>query len=246
MFAQRLEKGATVSFPIKSIHRAVATGFSNALKVPCRSCYSCATCKVGDVLNCENGAADKSNNKPWLGGETPRELKAVVIEAKSDQVCQYTSSPAIDVAKAVFESCEPDHILAIESQAEVEPMWLVRVIRKRGCVGPAKKFADWGVEYCIEKGERAVEVTRLFPSSSRSTNTYCDDVQKRRFFVPTILLRHNDLTPHMEAKQNSSGGGNRSRSAVESNGPGGEQPDVYYELCAEKRREVALLCREYA
>ena len=62
--------------------------------------------------------------------------------AKSDQVCQYTSGPAIDVAKAVFESCEPDHILAIESQAEVEPMWLVRVIRKRGCVGPAKKFAD--------------------------------------------------------------------------------------------------------
>ena len=96
---------------IKSIHRAVTTGFSNALKVPCRSCFSCAKCKVGDVLNCENGAADKSNNKPWLDGETSRELKAVVIEAKSDQVCQYTSGPAIDVAKAVFESCEPDHSL---------------------------------------------------------------------------------------------------------------------------------------
>ena len=242
-----LEDDSTVSFPIKSIHRAVATGFSNALKVSCRSCFSCAKCKVGDVLNCENGAADKSNKKPWLEGETSRELKAVVIEAKSEQVCQYTSSPAIDVANDVFESCEPDHIIAIESQAEVEPMWLVRVIRKRGCVGPAKKFADWGVEYCIEKGERAVEVTRLFPSSSRSTNTYCDDVQKRRFFVPTILLRHADLTPNMEAKQNSSGSGNRSRAACESNGPGeGEQPDVYYELCAEKRREVALLCREYA
>jgi hypothetical protein len=88
-----------------------------------RSCYSCAKCKVGDVLNCENGAADKSNKKPWLDGETSRELKAVVIEAKkSDQVCQYTPSPAIDVAKAVFESYEPDHMLAIESQAEVEPM----------------------------------------------------------------------------------------------------------------------------
>jgi hypothetical protein len=147
----------------------------------------------------------------------------------------------------VFESCEPDHIIAFESQAEVEPTWLARVIRKRGCVGPAKKFADWGVEHCIEKGERAVEVTRLFPSSSRSTNTHCDDVQKRRFFVPTALLRHADLTPNMEAKQNYSGSGNRSRAACESNGPGeGEQPDVHYELCAEKRREVALLCREHA
>jgi hypothetical protein len=174
-------------------------------------------------------------------------LKAVVIEAKSDQVCQHTSSPTIDVAKAVFESHEPDYTLAIESQAEIEPMWLVRVIRKRGCVGPAKKFADWGVEHCIEKGERAVEVTRLFPSSSLSTNACCDDVQKRRFFVLTKSLRHNDLTPHMEAKQNPSGGGNRSRAAAEPNGPGeGEQPDAHYELRTEKRREVALLCREYA
>jgi hypothetical protein len=80
-----LEDDSTVSFPIKSIHRAVATGFSNALKVPCRSCFARAKlCKVGDVLNCENGAADKCNKKPWLEGETPRELKAVVIEAKSE------------------------------------------------------------------------------------------------------------------------------------------------------------------
>jgi hypothetical protein len=92
--AQRLEKGATVSFPIKSIHRAVATGFSNALKASCRSCFSRAKCKVGDVLNCENGAADKSTKKPWLEGETPRELKAVVIEAKSEQVCQRAALPS--------------------------------------------------------------------------------------------------------------------------------------------------------
>ena len=49
---------------------------------------------------------------------------------------------------------------------------------------------------------------------------------------------------------NNSGGRNRSRAAVEpvnTAGAGeGEQPEVYYELSAEKRREVALLCREYA
>jgi hypothetical protein len=165
-----------------------------------------------------------------------------VIEAKSDQAFQHASSPAIDVAKAVFESCEPDHILAIESQAEVEPMWLVRVIRKRGCVGPAKKFADWGVEYCIEKGERTVEVTRLFPSSSRSNNTYCDDVQKRRFSVPTILLRHNDLTPHMEAKQNSGGGGNRSRAAVEPS-EGGTARCVLRTMCGKAEGGGAVVSR---
>ena len=53
----------------------------------------------------------------------------------------------------------------------------------------------------------------------------------------------------MEEKQNNSGGRNRSRAAVEpvnTAGAGeGEQPEVYYELSAEKRREVALLCREY-
>ena len=102
----------------------------------------------------------------------------------------------------------------------------------------------------MDKAERALEVIRLFPSSSRSTNTYCDDVQKRHFFVPTMLLRHPDLAPWMEEKQNNSGGRNRSRAAVEAiNAAGageGEQPGVYYELSAEKRREVALLCREHA
>ena len=178
----------------------------------------------------------------------------MVIEAKAEQECQCTSSPAKDVADEVFESAQKDHILAIESmiesQSEAEPMWLVRAVRKRGCVGSAARFEQWGVEYCVEKGERALEVIRLFPSSSRSTNTYCDDVQKRRFFVPTILLRHPDLTPWMLEKNNNSGGRNRSRAAVEAiNAAGageGGQPEVYYELSAEKRREVALLCRECA
>jgi hypothetical protein len=120
-----LEDDSNVSFPIKSIHRAVAKSkcFSNALKVPCRSCYSCAKCKVGGVLNCKNGAADKSNNKPWLDGETPMELEAVLIEAKSQErvACQCTSGPVIDAEKAVFESHEPDHALAIEPQAEADP-----------------------------------------------------------------------------------------------------------------------------
>ena len=146
----------------------------------------------------------------------------------------------------MFKNAEKDHILAIESQSEAEPTWLVRVVRKRGCVGPAAQFEDWGVKYLVDKSERALEVIRLFPSSSRSTNTYCDDTQKRRFLVPTMLLRHADLTPWMEEKENNSGGRNRSRAAVEAVDSAGPAPEVYYELSAEKRREVALLCREFA
>ena len=117
-------------------------------------------------------------------------------------------------------------------------------------MGPAARFEQWGVDHCVDKAERALEVIRLFPSSSRSANARCDDAQKRRFFVPTMLLRHPDLAPWMEEKQNNSGGRNRSRAAVEainSAGAGeGEQPEVYYELSAEKRREVVLLCCECA
>ena len=65
-----LEEDSGVSFPIKSIHRTVATGFSNSLKVSCRSCYSCAKCKIGEVLQCENSKADFDSGMPWLDGGT--------------------------------------------------------------------------------------------------------------------------------------------------------------------------------
>jgi hypothetical protein len=94
-------------------------------------------------------------------------------------------------------------------------MWLVGAVRKRGCVGPAVRFEQRGKECCFDKAERALEVIRSFPSSSRSTNACCGDVQKRRFFVSSaMLLRHPDLAPWMEEKQNNSGGRNRSRAAV--------------------------------
>jgi hypothetical protein len=232
----------------------VTTGFSNALKVSCRSCFSRAKCKVGDALNCENGAADKSNNdKPWLDGETSRELIAAVIEAKSEQVCQHsTTGPTIGVADKVFESFKKDRALAIESQSEVEPTWLVRVVRKRGCMGPAARFEQWGVGHCLGKAERALEVIRLFPSSSRSTNAHCEDAQKVHFFSqPCCCATRIWRLGWVIEKRNNSGGGNRSRAAVGaiigSAGAGeGEQPEVYYELSVEKRREVALLCRECA
>jgi hypothetical protein len=43
----------------------------------------------------------------------------MVIEAKGEQECQYTPSPAKDVADEVFESSQKDRILAIEPQSEV-------------------------------------------------------------------------------------------------------------------------------
>ena len=172
----------------------------------------------------------------------------VVIEAKSGQECQLTSSPAYEIANAVYANAEVGHILAIESQSEVDPMWLVRVVKKHESLEKERKFDAWGVEYCCEVGEGTLEVTRMFISSSKATNTFCDDVQKRSFFVPTLLLRHSDLGGVMKKKENTiqTDGSNRAWAAVEVAGTGAEeeQPEFYYELDAEKRKYVALLCRE--
>ena len=106
-----------------------------------------------------------------LDGQTSRELKAVVVEAKSEQPYQYTSSPAINVAEEVFAGAETGHVIAIESQAELGPMWLVRVVRKHDSVRRDQHFEDWGVQYCVEKGTGALEVTRMFVSSSHLRTT---------------------------------------------------------------------------
>ena len=244
------EDDPTVSFPVSKIHRAVAQGFSTCLKVSTRSCYSCGKCKVGDIANCENSKEDKESGKPWLDGQCSRELVSVVIDAKSEQPCQYTSSPAIEIASEVYAKAKQGHVLAAESQSEVEPMWLVRVVKKHSALEEDQKFSNWGVEYCCEAGKGALEVTRLFISSSKATNTFCDDVKNRTFFIPTIFLRHSDLSGDMEKKDNTiqTDGSNRTWAAVEVTGDGTEeeQPKHYYELDADKRRKVALLCREYA
>ena len=165
-----------------------------------------------------------------------------MIESKSEQQCQLTSSPAVEIAAAVYDGAEKGHVLAVESQSELVPMWLVRVVEKHDSLEEEESFDDWGVTYSCEAGERALEVTRLFISSSKATNTFCDDVQERRFFVPALLLRHSDLSGSMERKENTTqtDGNNRSRAAVEVTGDGAEkQPECYYELAAEKKRDYA-------
>lgn len=52
-----------------------------------------------------------------------------------------------------------------------------------------------------QPGEGAGEVTRIFISSTKAMNTFCDDVQKRKFFVPAMLLRSSDLTSNMAQKE---------------------------------------------
>ena len=149
----------------------------------------------------------------------------------------------------MYAGADVGHVLAMESQSEVSPMWLVRVVKKHSSLVEERTFDDWGVTYCCAAGEGALEVTRLFISSSKATNTFCDDVQRRKFFVPSLLLRHSDLTGSMDRRETTvqTDGSNRCRSAVEVAGDGAdEQPECYYELDAEKRRDVALLCRENA
>ena len=243
------EDDSSVSFPVSKIHRAIAQGFSNSLKVSTRSCYSCACCKVGDNANCVKSADDAEGDSHWLEGQCSHELVAVAIASKTEQECQYTSSPVKELADEVYSSAQEGHVLAIESQSEVEPMWLVRVLQKHPELAEDKTLDDWGVTYLCNGGEGALEVTRLFISSTKATNTFCDDVQKESFFVPTMLLRSFDLSSEMKQKENTiqTDGNNRSRAAVEVVGESAdEQPTVYYELDAAKRREVALVCREFA
>ena len=40
-------RSTTTPFPIGHIHRAITTGYAQQLYCSCRSCYSCASCKVG-------------------------------------------------------------------------------------------------------------------------------------------------------------------------------------------------------
>ena len=88
------EDDSSTSFPVKKIHRAVALGFSNAIKVSCRSCYSCAKCRVGDIANCEKSKEDKGSSKHWLDGQCSHE-KASQLRCASIQVALLSTLPMV-------------------------------------------------------------------------------------------------------------------------------------------------------
>lgn len=132
------------------------------------------------------------------------------------------------------------HILAMETQPNTDPFWLVRVVAKEYQLSSDHEFDDWGVTLECKRGERAVVVTKLMPSSPRSTTTFCDHVKKQHIHVPAVLLRVSDLTlsmpatpiDHQEARIT------RSRAAVEF-----IAGEFYYTLRSSTRQTVALKCR---
>jgi hypothetical protein len=109
-------------------------------------------------------------------------------------------------------------------------------------------FGEWGVDLCCERGSAALKVVRLFPSSRDSLWTFCDDTQKRGFYVPFDLLRVGDLSNSIKTTQLTSGIGARSRSRcavdVIGGGSAGQQASCYYEVVGNKaRKAISHRCR---
>ena len=107
--------------------------------------------------------------------------------------------------------------MAMESQSDSEPFWLVRVIAKHDRLDTQKQFEEWGASIKCAKGGEAVEVTKLMPSSAAAANTFCEDETGKRFFVPASLLRVGQL---QLAKKIAKRRSTRSRAAVHSKSSG--------------------------
>ena len=110
----------------------------------------------------------------------------------------------------------------------------MRVVAKHDCLGEDKAFEEWGASMKCKRGGRAVEVTKMMPSSAQSTNTFCEDEAGTHFFVPASLLRVGGLQLAKKAVQQRS---SRSRAPVRGNSTD------YYEMSTEDRQVVGLRCR---
>jgi hypothetical protein len=97
--------------------------------------------------------------------------------------------------------------------SDIDFFFLVRVVEEVEELRRGMAFEEWGVDLCCERGSAALKVVRLFPSSRDSLwATFCDDTQKRGFYVPFDLLRVGDPSNSMKTTQVTSGTGARTRS----------------------------------
>jgi hypothetical protein len=79
------------------------------------------------------------------------------------------------------------------TNSDIDFFFLVRVAEEVEELRRGAVFVEWGVDLCCERGSAALGVVRLFPSSRDSLWTFCDDTQKRGFYVPFDLLRVGDM-----------------------------------------------------
>jgi hypothetical protein len=248
-------------FPISSIHRVMTQGWSNHLYAACRSCYTCGSCSNGEYVGsvdgegggsaitrqncvpCASSRNDKASGISFLDGQCSHELKEIIIESKSAQDNQYTRLGISDIASRVFNEAEKGHILAMETQSDTEPFWLVRVVERHEQLACDSTFEDWGVEFNCKQGERALTVTKLFVSSPTSTNAFCDHVNARYLQVPAALLRVSDLVNSGKMLQTEVAvRSSRSRASARAI-VGDSSKQFIYEFKAGARQHVVLKCR---
>ena len=198
---------------------------------------------------CRRSGECKQQGVPFSKGMASYELKEIFIEAKTPTRHQYDSAGICRLSNRIFKSAKPGHILALETaNSEIDIFFLVRVVKKEESLRKQEVFDDWGVTFKCPRHSQALKVVRLFPSSRESMWTFCDDVQKREFYVPAGLLRVEDLSSSMKTThmERSIGARTRSRCAVDVTGDGSadDQPSCYYEVRAgTSRKEISHLCR---
>jgi hypothetical protein len=162
----------------------------------------------------------------WGGtGRSSHELRKVLVEPRKIEKDQYSHVRLLEEGQLVFGDSSVGDILAMESQSDSEPLWLVRVVAKHDCLGTHTQFEEWGASIKCAKGGEAVEVTKLMPSSAAAANTFCEDKTGRRFFVPASLacrVGHLQLAKRAATRRST-----RSRAAVRGKSTG------YYELSSQ-------------
>jgi len=170
------------------------------------------------------------------------QLREVAIEAKSTQQDQYSNlrSGFAQLAAPVFAAAEPGDILAMESQADAEPFWLVCVVQKFDELEEPKSFEGFGGEFHVAAGSKAVEVMKIGLSSSQTTRVFSVDERKRKFCVPAELLRLR-LVEGTHYKEREVRRSHRGRAAAQGAEGGAAVP--VYELQDGARNEIAMVCR---
>ena len=253
--------GYNEQFQIGNMHRAVTQGWPRTLHCATRSCFSCRQCDgtSGDdnYMKCETSKADADAGLPYQKGQCSHELVEVQVHAKTEVKDAYTRGKLVENAAAIFDSAQHGDILAVETQSNSEPFWLVRVAKKHKRLKDVKTIDAAGVKLRCERGSDAVEVTKMMISSPLATNTFCDDLQVQRLFIPKDLIRVGNLEKVMTRKAASADTTkkrkrtsrqparkqkSRTRAAVHADGEG-KLPEEYFELKQKDRRNVVLKCR---
>ena len=237
-------EGTAKQFQISNIHDVITSGFANSLLASSRCCFSCSKCIQGKYLECEKSKKHAEQSVHYQVGRCSNEFKAIDVLAKS-VVDPYNSKQILELAQDVFNAAGTGDVAAVETQSDVESFWLVRVVNVFKKLSKAKVSeigeGEEKVTIKCKRGEPALEVTKFFYSRNEAISTFCEDTQKRLFYVPLRLLRVGKI--QLVKSDTTKGAGSlKSRAAVSGDGVS-EMPDFYYSLKNTTRQVINLRCR---